>query len=280
MKRYGWVLVSLLLLPGGHAAADDRSRTSGAPTHRFHLAFTPLYYDYEEELTPPLKSAEYGWLPGLSVGYTYWGDAVPIYGLLSFDYAGGDLTYDGSVQDQTGQVFPYTSTSPAGVSKFQARAGYLFKRIGGSTLDLAVYTGYGYHFWSRDIGGGPPTGYLEEYSWSYLPLGTEAEWRFGGRWSIGLDLAVRFMVSGSIYIERPEFGNPTLTLGNKPGWLISLPVAFSVVRNWAVFVQFGYETSAIGESNPSPPDQNGQYILEPSSSTHQFWISMGGRFQL
>ena len=26
----------------------------------------------------------------------------------------------------------------------------------------------------------------------------------------------------------------------------------------------------------SPPNQNGQYILEPSSSTNQFWISMGG----
>jgi len=280
MKTRAWFLVFLLVLLGGYVEAGERARPAGTPTHRFNLAFTPLYYDYAEELTPPLKSTEYGWLPGVSVGYTYWGDAIPIYGLLSFDYAGGELTYDGTTQDQFGQVSPYMSTSPAGVSKLQIRAGYIFKRVGGSALDLAAYTGYGYHFWSRNIGGGPPTGYLEEYSWSYLPVGVDAEWRFGERWSVGLDLALRFMVSGSIYIERPEFGNPTLTLGNKPGWLISLPVAFSVVRNWAVSVQFGYETSAIGESNPSTPDQNGNYILEPSSSTSQFWIAIGGRFQL
>jgi hypothetical protein len=272
--------VSIVVLLGGSVALGQRGRMPAAPAHRFDLAFVPLYYDYAEELPPPSKSTEYGWLPGFSAAYTYWGDAVPVYGLVSFDYAGGSLTYDGSVQDQLGQVSPYTSTSPAGVSKLQVRAGYIFKRVGGSAMDLAAYSGYGYHFWSRNIAGGPPTGYLEEYSWSYLPLGVDAEWRFGERWSIGLDLALRFMVSGSIYIERPEFGNPTLTLGNKPGWLISLPVAFSVVRNWAVFVQFGYEASAIGESNPSPPDQNGNYILEPSSSTSQFWISIGGRFQL
>jgi len=280
MKKRTWLVASLMLMTGGLLASNAQPGTTGAPIHRFDLAFVPLYYDYAEKLTPPAKSTEYGWLPGFSAAYTFWGDAIPIYGLLSFDYAGGDLTYDGSVQDQFGQVSPYTSSSPAGLSKLQVRAGYIFKRIGGVRLDLAAYTGYGYHFWSRNIAGGPPTGYLEEYSWGYIPLGAETEFRFGGRWSVGLDIAVRFMVSGSIYVERPEFGNPTLTLGNEPGWIASLPVGFSITRNLAVFVEFGYESSAIGESNPSTPDQNGNYILEPSSTTEQFWISVGGRFQL
>jgi hypothetical protein len=280
VKRCAWLLLFLMFLNGGPVVAGEWVGSAHAPPHRFDLSFVPLYYDYAEELTPPLKSTEYGWLPGLAVGYTYWGDEIPIYALLSYDYAAGDLTYDGSVQDQFGQVYPYRSSSPAGISKLQVRAGYVFKRIGGTGLDLAAYSGYGYHFWSRDIGGGPPTGYLEEYSWSYLPVGVDAEWWFGGRWSIGLDLAARFMVSGSIYIERPDFGNPTLTLGNEPGWMASLPVSFSIKKNWALVVEFGYESSAIGESNPSPPDQNGNYIIEPSSSTKQFWILMGTRFQL
>lgn len=273
-----WLLASITVLFGATAGAADRGRA--VPAHRFSLSFVPLYYDYAEELTPPLKSAEYGWLPGFSVGYTYWGDAVPAYGRVSFEYAGGELTYDGSVQDQTGQVSPYTSSSPAGISKLQLRAGYILKRIGGAALDIALYTGYCRNFWSRDIAGGPPTGYLEEYFWSTIPLGFEGEWQSGGRWSIGLGVAVRFMVSGEIMVERPEFGNPTLTLGNEPGWMASLPVSFAITRNWVVFFEPGYERSAIHESSPSTPDANGNYILEPSSSTHQFWISAGGRFQI
>ena len=87
-------------------------------------------------------------------------------------------------------------------------------------------------------------------------------------------------VSGEIMVERPEFGNPTLTLGNEPGWMASLPASYFITKDWSVFVEIGYEASAIGESNPSPPDQNGSYILEPSSNTEQFWISTGVRFQL
>ena len=279
MRRVSLLMVLTVLL-GGPAPAYPGGESPGPATHRIDLAFAPLYYDYAEELIPPSKSTEYGWLPGFSAAYTFWGDAVPIYGLLSFDYAGGDLTYDGSVQDQFGQVSPYMSSSPAGVSKLQVRAGYIFTRVGGSRLDLALYTGYGHHFWSRNIAGGPPTGYLEEYSWSFLPLGVKAEFAFGGRWSIGLDFAMRFMVSGDIYVERPEFGNPTLTLGNEHGWAASLPVRFSVARSWLLFVEFGYESSAFGESNPSAPDEYGNYIIEPSSTTDQFRISAGVRLQL
>lgn len=278
--RRMWLAAFLLMLPGSPAPAREPEGSVDAPTHRVDLAFVTLHFDYAEELTPPMKSTEYGWLPGVRVAYTYWGDGVPIYGFISFDYAGGDLTYDGSIQDGFGQVYPYLSSSPAGLSTLQARGGYIFKRIGGSGLDLAAYTGYGFHFWSRNIGGGPPTGYLEEYRWSCVPLGVAAGWWLGDRWSIGLTLEARFMVSGSIYVERSDFGKPTLTLGNEPGWMAALPIAVSLSKNYALCVEFGYESSAIGESAPSPPNQNGQYILEPSSSTNQFWISMGGRFQL
>lgn len=280
MQTRIWLTLSLIVLCGGSASAGERAGSARPSAHRFDLAFVPLYYSYAEDLTPPMKSTEHGWLPGVRAAYTYWGDRVPIYAFLSFDYAGGDLTYDGSFQDGFGQVYPYVSSSPADLSALQVRGGYLFKRVGGSGLDLAAYTGYGYNFWSRNVGGGPPTGYLEEYSWGSVPLGIAAGWWPGERWSIGLTIEARFMVSGSIYIERPEFGNPVLTLGNEPGWMASLPISVSVSENWGFFTEFGYETSAIGESAPSPPNQNGQYILEPSSSTSRFWISMGGRFQL
>jgi hypothetical protein len=275
------ICLLLVLLAGsaGSLVASVPGTSAPVPQHRFDLAFSPLYYDYAEELTPPLKSTEYGWLPGVAAGYTYWGDAIPVYGALFFSYAGGDLTYDGSVQDQTGQVYPYVSTSPAGISNVHVRAGYIFKRVGGAALDLAVYTGYGYHFWSRNIAGGPPVGYLEEYSWSFIPLGVEGEWRLGSRWSVGLGIAARFMVAGEIMVERSDFGNPTLTLGNEPGWAAALPVSFSIAHSWAVILELGYESSAIGESNPSPPDVNGSYIMEPASHTDQFRISVGGRLQ-
>ena len=280
MKITYLCIVAVMIQLCGVQAPGQTGRMPSPPSHRVDLAWVPLYYDYAEELVPPYKSTEYGWLPGLSVSYTYRGSAAPIYGLLLFSYHSGNLTYDGSVQDQFGQVYPYMSESSAGLIKLQVRAGYLFAHVGGSRLDLAPYTGYGFQFWSRDIAGGLPTGYLEEYRWSYLPLGVKAELELGGGWSLGLDLAARFMVSGEIYVEQPAFGNPTLTLGNEHGWTVSVPVVYSFIRNVAVTLEFGYETSAFGESNPSTPDPNGHYVIEPSSTTDQFRISVGTRFQL
>ena len=62
--RRMWLAAFLLMLPGSPAPAREPEGSVDAPTHRVDLAFVTLHFDYAEELTPPMKSTEYGWLPG------------------------------------------------------------------------------------------------------------------------------------------------------------------------------------------------------------------------
>ena len=60
----------------GVTEAEDYLKSKGivyALPHRFEIALSYSQYDYKEDLQPPLKSTEMGWIPQVRLGYSYRG---------------------------------------------------------------------------------------------------------------------------------------------------------------------------------------------------------------
>ncbi len=260
---------------------------SGKP-HALEGAFSLYRFDYKEGLVPPLKSTEGGWLPGLHLALSRQGTSPALFGRAAFDFTRANTTYDGSAQDSLGNVFPYLSTTENTFLNVSGSIGVTFTNLSNPPRALTAYTGIGYRFWERGLGG--TGGYREHYSWRYVPAGLRLDYRANREVSGAVDASVRFMFGGTIDVFLSDLPNGWrdlhLTLGNRPGFRVEAPMYF---RYW-VFAPW-YEYSAIAQSNqeriyyqdgtPVIVYRNGipyQYVAhEPSSTTHQFGLNVGAR---
>jgi len=279
-----YALVALLLSTcPAHAAPPKIKTKTVAPEHSAALSIILNSFDYKEDFPPPGKSTESGWIYGMALRYTFKGGTdLPLYGRVQFDFSPSETEYGSNETDAFGRSTDFTETTQNWFSRFECDAGYVFHNIGNSSVDVIPYTGYGYRFWRRDLSGhNDLMGYMEDYSWSYLPIGVKGDMKIGRNWLVGLDVAIHVMVSGSIYIRLEQYNNPTLTLGNLPGWYVAAPVGYRTASGWGAGVTFWYEYSAIGKSNESPHVILGRqeaWIYEPASRTHQFGFMFTGLY--
>jgi len=238
-------------------------------------------YDYKEEWTPPDKSTENGWLFGVAMQYSVKGGSeVPLFGRISFDFSPSGTEYGSNVVDNNGRSRDFTGNSKDWFSRFEIDGGYILYKLVSPSIDVMPYTGYGYRFWRREIASAEGMlGYTEDYSWSYLPIGVRGDYAIDRNWTVGLDVALRIMVSGSIHIGLEMFKNPTLALGNRLGFYAGVPVEYRIAPGWALGASVWYEYSGIDESEYSEKVIVGnQYrqIYEPASRTHQFGFAVKG----
>ncbi len=66
------VITSICVLVLSQAALAQYS------SHTFEIGSQLFNYDYQEVWPPPRQSNESGFIPGISLGYTYRGYAIPI----------------------------------------------------------------------------------------------------------------------------------------------------------------------------------------------------------
>lgn len=238
------------------------------------------YFDYKEDLNAPLKSTESGWLPSTYVNYTY--KRPFFYTRVYTDFAGGDLTFDGS--NQGGTPVRFTDSSQR-FFKFEWNIGYVQKI--GSNFQLIPYMGYGYRYWLRGKAKVTSTfrSFEEEYSWSYLPIGLKVDYTINDRWSLGATTAVNFMFNGKMKARLSQViagsNDPEFDLGNKAGFSVELPVTFRFTKNWAIVGTPWYEYSQIGQSNTLNVTQNNSIVgfaFEPASRTHQYGFRLGASY--
>lgn len=250
-------------------AEKSKISKSTASPHSIDLGFMFYRFDYEEDLTPPKKSEEEAWLPGFYAGYTYQPENS-IYLRIYGEYTSADTDYDGS--DQSGTPIKDTTGNEFWRSQFEI--GYTFKED--APITTTLYTGYGYRYWERKLGGSSP--YREEYSWHYIPVGTKINYQINDTWSAGINVAAHFMFEGKIKIHMsdidPSDSDPRLDLGNKTGWRAELPVQYKLTIDWAITASPWYEYSAIGRSN-TESYTSGWTVTEPASRTHQCGIKTG-----
>lgn len=266
-----FLTIAVLALPGA-AAAGGSSLEIGLGYH---------YFDYQEELNPPFRSTEIGWLPSIHLSYAYQSPAL-IYTRVFVDFAGGDVTFDGTTQGGTPIRF---TDSRQQFFKFEWNIGYPFQVT--ENFRLIPFVGYGYRYWLR----GKPMAtatfrtFEEEYSWSYVPIGLKAECDLGNRWSVGATLAVNLMFNGKMEARFSQVlagaNDLEFDLGNRPGFYAELPVTYRFTKNWAVVGTPWYEHSEIGRSNTLDIVQNNAIVgfaFEPASRTHQYGFRLAASY--
>jgi hypothetical protein len=278
----GALIGMLMNASRGEAQVKPAPGPSGKP-HSFEASFTPFHLDYREDVTPPLKSTESGWLPGFGLAYGYkgknYGPPAP-YARLALGLTVANTHYDGS--DQLGN--PLLGTTRNVFVRGEGNLGLtLFSSINPprGPGDFTAYTGLGYRFWERGLGS-DTSGYREHYSWKYVPVGMRVGYRVNEKWSGAVDASARIMFGGTILVYLSDlyagYNDPQMNLGNRPGWRVEAPVLY---RFWSFTPWFEY--SAIGRSNAVEVTDYGQpldprmAIYEPSSTTYQFGLAVGAR---
>jgi hypothetical protein len=266
----------------GQAQVKPAPGPSGKP-HSFEASFTPYHIAYREDVTPPLKSTESGWLPGFGLAYGYKekknGSPAP-YARLALGLTVANTHYDGS--DQLGN--PLLGTTRNVFVRGEGNLGLtLFSTLNPprGPGDFTAYTGLGYRFWERGLGS-DTSGYREHYSWRYVPVGMRVGYRVNEKWSGAVDASARFMFGGTILVYLsdldPGYNDPRMSLGSRPGWRVEAPVYY---RFWSFTPWFEY--SAIGRSNSEEVTYYGRplnpriAVYEPSSTTYQVGLAVGAR---
>lgn len=253
------------------------------PRHTASVSILLNSFAYKEDFPPPGKSEESGWLFGVALRYMYEGGSdLPLFGRVQFDFSPSGTEYGGNEETIFGYTRDFTETTHNWFSRFELDAGYIFHRILNSPVDITPYTGYGYRFWRRELSShNNLEGYTEDYSWGYIPIGVKGMYALAREWSVGLEMALRIMVSGSILIGLEQYNSPTLTLGKRLSFFLALPVEFRTQSGWGAGLSFWYEHSGIDQSNKSPAviiNRQESTIYEPPSSTNQFGFALTGSF--
>ena len=270
-RRYMALIVCFvwLLLPL-YSSADELVSTNNA----FELGMTYYKFDYKEDVDPPLKSTENGWLPGVYFGYTY-NKKDTVYTKLFLEYSSGDIEYDGSTQSGTPIRF---DDSAQALYRYEWNIGYTFSVS--KDFSVTPFTGFGYRFWRRgksEIRESFVT-LQEEYEWLYIPVGLRSDITLTRRLSFEPSVGMRLVFDGTMTVLYSDIyvvnNDPELDLGNKIGWWAELPVRYRFAQYWSFVVTPWYAYSAIGKSNEAlvTDGQTTLVVWEPSSRTHQYGL--------
>ena len=246
--------------------------------HTLEVSAVFHHFSYEEDLTPPLKSTETGWLPGLQCAYNYAGPKIPAFVRFSFNYTKASTDYDGSTQEG----IPVQAKTDNIFMEFEGRIGYSFRMDQAATVSLAPYVGLGYHYWKRGGGGDYP--YDEIYTWKYVPIGLRAAYLPRPRLQLSLDVAAKIMFGGEILVELsdidPGLNDPKAGLDNKVGWRFQGEASYQISKRWFALFSPWFEYSAIGKSDVFELNYSGWswgYGYEPASTTYRYGLNIGLR---
>lgn len=250
--------------------SDDKDTTSNGFGREFELGLMYYHFDYKEDIAPPGKSEESGWLPGIYVGFKK-NEPKKVYINTYLEYSSDEVDYDGATWGGT----PITGTSSTSFLRFQFNIGYTFPVK--SNIFLSPYIGYGYRSWERGLKGS--SHYDETYIWHYIPLGLSSHFILNEKWSIHPGLEARFMYEGSLSVEfnDPGYNQLDFNLGNKTGFKIDVPIKYKINGPWFITGVPWYSNSKLGESEFETLTYNGVPIglaQEPSSETNQFGFNL------
>jgi hypothetical protein len=236
-----------------------------------------MYYDYKEDLPAPYKSTESGFVPGVAYTYTYNRPEKKLFMRGSGEFSYGSTKYDGTTQSGV----PVISTTDNIFTNIEVNFGI---KMGRNEM-VAIYSGLGFHYWNRGLGGAGS--YSEDYTWFYFPTGLLVNLDISDTTRVSIDACLRFMYMGRIKVNlsdlSPYFNDPTGDLGNTIGIKLKAPIRFSLSDGLALLIMPWFEYSTIGKSNLFIITYGGipiSYAYEPSSNTFQYGVNLGIRYAL
>jgi hypothetical protein len=258
-KQRIWALsIAALLLTSGSCLA---AASSSSNNQSFEISLKDYHINYQEAI----DDREDGWVTGFRLAYKNQNPNNHSYWRVFYESTNHSDHYDGAYQDGTPVQTTTDNTKKTGEIIFA-------NPIGDSTNTFA-YIGVGNYRWDRNITGSG--GYLEKYSWNYIPIGYRNEYKINNSWQGAVDLAVRFPFNS----KMTAYTDPdlTFTLGAKPGFKAEFPLTHPLSKQWTLQITPWYEYWGIKQSNSIPIIYQGQpgYAYEPDSHTNQYGFDLG-----
>ncbi len=277
------------------AAADD-ALEEPFENHRWHLTPSLLvgveHFHYAEGDEQPsiIIDQHTAELPTARLGVEVTSPLSRFYARASFDLKGGSMTYDGATQGGVAVTGPTTGY----MTDVEVIAGG--RRRVAHALWLAGYFGIGHHTWRRDLRPLGPSGYLEEYAWSYLPVGAVLDIAASRRLTISVDASVQFGIPAgtnlhvsAFPISATQMADPSdIGLAADTGARLRISGNYMLTREMRLIAVAGIETFEIDDGPRTALTVNGQPITdsngnavavsEPFSKTTRYTLELGASY--
>lgn len=169
---------------------------------------------------------------GLRVGATKQGELFGVenvYLAANLSYVAGDTDYTGYLQNQSGTLVPYSTTTDNTMLDFGVKGGVGF--VMGDKAQITPYVGYEYHQWVRDIGNDTPYNVYETYSYHALSVGALGQYVFTPKLVGHADLSIGRTINASMDYRgiSDEFD-----LGSKLLTRLDMGVTYRLDNNWNI----------------------------------------------
>ncbi|MDR3588890.1 MAG: hypothetical protein P4N41_04455 [Negativicutes bacterium] len=273
-KLQRFLLVGLLSV-----ISSTSCQASSSDIQSVEISLPRYHFDYKEDVTPPLKSTEKGWLNGFRLSFKDQDRTTGDFWRLRYETTNHATHYDGSTVQINGSNLLVSPAQGTTYNRMTTSELIFGNPMEGSVNEYA-YIGIGYRTWDRKLD------YQERYSWKYVPVGYRKEYKIDDKWSGAFDLAVNFTFGGKMTAQfsdlDPSLNNPEVNLDNKIGFRLELPYAYKFNSQWSLLLSPWCEYSRIGQSNTVPLTSGGAPtgwgVSEPSSRTIQYGAHVGLTF--
>lgn len=237
-----------------------------APTYSLDVGFSLFHFDYREFKDNGSQfNRESGDIPGMMLTLCRANGDWDVSGKLSYHTA--EISYDGKTQSGN-QVFTSTGEALYDLSIQIGKQLFVTPEI----IPVRLYGEIGYHQWERDIRSTPiATGLLETYHWRYASAGATLPVMQTSWGNIFLDARLTRTFNSSIDVSfRNLYDAVNLTLANRNGFRVSLPISLPQQQGFQLHIEPFWEEWSFGRSNTQNLIQYGAIvgtIFEPRSET-------------
>ncbi len=203
MLPYRTWLIACLVTSSSIAAADEIE----APFQNssWHLVPTLLvgveHFHYSEGDQQPtvVLDSQSAVLPTAHLALEVTSPRSRFYARVSFGLKDGSMTYDGATQDGS----PLTGPTTGYMTDVEAIAGGRGNIA--QNIWLGGYLGFGHHTWERDLRPIGTAGYLENYAWSYLPVGVVLDVAVTPRLTVTADASIELGTQAGTNLHISDF---------------------------------------------------------------------------
>lgn len=255
LKKTAFALAVLPAIYAGAAQASSVDPAIVAANRALSVSLGAVNQNYRElKGNGSVFDKENGTIPRIGVEYSLMGQEKPLLFYIGMDYAKGDTSYKGAVQNLlTGVSTPYDSSTGNEMLDLRVGLGYAF---GFGRFAFIPGFEYGFSSWQRHLNHGNPPGYDESYAHGHV-AGTLSAQVALGKTVLRADVAY-----GQTLAPRMDTGGTLYVLGTKPWSRIGLGVDYAVKASLHAGARVAYTQFKYGAS---PVNAAGFY--EPNSKT-------------
>ena len=252
LKKSACVLAVLSAIYAGAAQASSVDPAIVAANCALSFSLGAVNQNYRElDSGGAVLDKENGTIPRIGVEYSLMGLKTPLLFYMGADYAIGDTSYKGSLQNLlTGATTPYDSSTGNEMLDLRVGLGYAF---GFGPFALIPGVEGGFSSWQRHLNHGSPPGYDESYTHGHAAV------TLSGQIAVGKTVLRADAAYGKTISPRMQTGGTTYDLVSKPWSRIGVGIDYAAKADFhlgarVAYTQFRYGASPVNASGFYEPD--------------------------